>query len=92
MTVEKTYHASGAPLERRVGRRGDSRVSIRTIPSCPMFCSIGQGCIYRIALICDDPRINKSNGDAKCHRINNVDLLAALSTMTPNVELRGRAL
>jgi len=59
------------------------RVSIRTIPSCPMFCSIGQGCVYRIALICDEPRINKGNFDAKCHSINNKDLLAALSTTRP---------
>lgn len=57
-----------------------TRVSARMIPSCPMFCSIGKGCVYRRALICDDPRINKGNSDAKCHKANNRDLLAALNT------------
>ena len=79
------------PLERKVRCRSDSRVSSRMLPGCPMFCSIGKDCVYRVSMICDDPRNNKGNGDAKCHRMNNRDVLAALSTM-PNVKLTGGAL
>jgi len=60
------------------------RVSIREIPSCPMFCWVSRLCVYRSTKICDDPRLNKGNGDAACHRMNNKDLLPLLRTDRAN--------
>jgi len=56
------------------------RVSIRRIPNCPTLCGLGKPCVYRDANgICDEPRINKGNGDAACHALNNKDLLPHLA-------------
>ncbi len=59
-----------------------SRVSIYSIPDYPMVCSVAKPCPYRDtappAGWCDEPRINKGNSDAACHRMNNKDLLKLL--------------
>ena len=36
-------------------------------------------CAYNTEGICDDPRINKGNGDAACHRTPNKDVLKMLA-------------
>lgn len=55
------------------------RVSAYAIPNSPRRCSVGGGCIYRTSFdICREPRTNKGNGDAACHRMNNKDLLPKL--------------
>lgn len=55
------------------------RVSISSVPSRPTPCGITEKCVYRDANgVCDDPRTNKGNGDAYCHRKNNKDVVAIL--------------
>lgn len=58
-----------------------SRVSIGEIPCYPKVCRVPKPCVYRQGEIggwCDEPRINKGNSDAACHRMNNKDLLKLL--------------
>lgn len=55
-----------------------SRVSRRSLPMTPRRCELANACVYRKDGICDEPQINKGNGDAACHRMNNKDVLAAL--------------
>ncbi len=56
------------------------RVSIFSIPTTPTPCPETK-CVYHKEGngICADPRINKGNGDARCHHWNNKDLLAKLA-------------
>ena len=49
---------------------GDLGCEPRTCPKA--------GCVYNLAGMCDEPSINKGNGDASCHRMNNKDVLAML--------------
>lgn len=63
-----------------------SRVSIDDIPDYPKVCRVPKMCVYRglkaRALVaagwCEEPRTNKGNSDAACHRMNNKDLLKLL--------------
>lgn len=60
-------------------RPAQTRVSIRQIPCWPQFCAVS-GCVYRDrAGVCDEPRINKGNSDARCHSMLNKELLALLT-------------
>lgn len=52
------------------------RVSNRQLPSAPTPCT--NPCVYSVNWICDQPQINKRNGDAYCHRLNNRDVMAWL--------------
>lgn len=55
------------------------RVSALRIPATPVQCRVGAPCPYRDCEgWCDEPRISKRNGDARCHRMNNKDLLPML--------------
>lgn len=54
------------------------RVSKRALPNTPRQCCVAQPCVYRVNGQCDEPQINKGNGDAACHRFNNKDLLLQL--------------
>lgn len=55
------------------------RVSIRQVPSYPCVCKVKSFCVYRDEWgSCDEPRINKGNSDAACHKLNNKDLLERL--------------
>lgn len=62
------------------------RVSIRDIPDYPKVCRVPAMCPYRgltatttaRASWCEEPRTNKGNSDAACHRMNNKDLLNLL--------------
>ena len=57
-----------------------TRVSNRLIPNWPTRCTLAKSCVYRDqAGACDEPRINKGNGDSACHRMNNRDLLVHLA-------------
>ncbi len=57
------------------------RVQRRDLPLHPCICTVPGPCVYRDKdRYCDEPRINKSNGDASCNRMSNRDLLARLST------------
>jgi hypothetical protein len=58
---------------------GEIRIGLRNLPGLATKCEIPKQCVYRDANgICDDPRINKANGDSACHRMNNKDVLAIL--------------
>lgn len=64
-----------------------SRVSKRSLPNTPRRCTLAYACVYRKDGICDEPQINKGNGDAGCHRANNKDVLAALVRLDSSVSL-----
>jgi len=53
------------------------RVQISALPDKPTKCNM-VSCVYNDNNVCDDPRINKANGDAECHKMNNKDLLLIL--------------
>ena len=53
------------------------RVRSRDLPNVQTRCD--KTCVYRKNGICDDPRLNKGNGDSACNKENNRDLLARLS-------------
>lgn len=56
------------------------RVQRHALPEAPCLCRVVAACAYRDkASVCDDPRINKGNGDSRCHRMNNRDVLALLA-------------
>ena len=38
------------------------------LPESPRRCT-QQQCVYNEGGVCDDPRINRGNGDAVCHRV-----------------------
>jgi hypothetical protein len=62
------------------------RVQIAAIPDYPKVCTVPKMCPYRgltattavRADWCEEPRTNKGNSDAACHRMNNKDLLKHL--------------
>jgi hypothetical protein len=54
------------------------RIQIDQIPRTPTPCPV-ENCVYRDDNgICDEPRINKGNSDAKCFRMSNKALLVIL--------------
>jgi hypothetical protein len=57
--------------------RTGERVSTLQLPRVPTPCP--KTCIYATEGMCDEPRINKGNGDAYCHKRNNKDVLAWLN-------------
>lgn len=63
-----------------------SRVSIYRIPRHEMWCP-KEECVYNKSGLCDEPRINKGNGDAECHKMNNKDLLVMLGIVKAKTEL-----
>ncbi len=55
------------------------RTSIRDVPNVPCRCTVPKPCVYRYdGIMCDEPRINKGNSDAACHKMNNRDLILRL--------------
>lgn len=55
------------------------RKSKLAIPNTPSNCTIVYACPYRnSAGACDEPRTNKGNSDAACHKMRNVDLITKL--------------
>lgn len=59
------------------------RVSIYDIPNYRCVCNVGRECPYLAPdRTCDQPRTNKSKGDAGCHRMLNKSLLALLERIT----------
>lgn len=62
-----------------------SRVSASNLPNSTSTCAVAnpdgseKWCPYRDGnSYCDEPRTNKGNSDAACHRMNNKDLLRFL--------------
>lgn len=56
-----------------------SRTSKFDLPNWETPCDLTTACVYRQSGRCDQPRTNKGNGDAACHRMNNKDVLAMLN-------------
>jgi len=54
-----------------------NRVSILRLPRSDSPCPRAD-CVYNKDGICDDPSVNKRNGDASCHRMANKDVLSML--------------
>ena len=63
-----------------------NRVQRSKIPALPMVCKIKKPCVYRVNLICDEPRINKGNSDATCHKMGNKNLIEHLHKSEKNDE------
>ncbi len=64
-----------------------SRMQRDELPDASMHCTLPRHCVYRKDGLCDEPRTNKGNGDAACHRMGNRAIYAALQ---PNTEAQGR--
>lgn len=60
------------------------RISARMLPNTPRVCTLGKPCVYLVGTVCDEPRTNKGNYDAACHRVNNKNLLPHLTTAAPS--------
>lgn len=59
------------------------RAKISAIPDVPRQCRIVEPCVYRGKnKNCDEPRTNKGNHDAACHKMLNKYVVTML---TPNV-------
>lgn len=53
-----------------------SRIQRSDLPSRNTICGMMKPCVYREETNwCDDPRTNKGNSDAACHRLSNKELL-----------------
>lgn len=71
VTLDETW--SDPALRAQVRAEGRQRLWMpRTPHRCP------KQCVYAVAGVCDDPRINKGNGDAYCHRRGNREVLSWL--------------
>ena len=55
-----------------------TRMQSGDLPGIPTLCGLERPCVYRVEGICSDPRINKGNGDAACHRMGNRAIYAKL--------------
>lgn len=64
--------------------RGMTRLQRYHLPTTWTQCGT-RNCVYNTGGLCEDPRINKGNGDAKCHKESNRFLLARLEPVTANV-------
>jgi hypothetical protein len=65
------------------------RIQKRNIPSELVKCNLW-GCAYNSILgFCDDPRINKGNSDAACHRMSNKRLLTHLTQREADLSKAG---
>jgi hypothetical protein len=56
-------------------------VTKNSIPKTPTKCPVGE-CVYNgesMAGVCDDPRINRGNSDAKCHTMKPIELVEILN-------------
>ena len=63
------------------------RVSIRSVPNIQQQCRIATRCVYRDTdKICSEPRTNKGNSDAACHKMLNRYVMTML---TPNAQIEG---
>ncbi len=56
-----------------------TRISKKHLPMRPVKCDIT--CIYKKDDVCDCVRINKSNSDSSCYKMNNKTLLARLELL-----------
>ena len=54
-----------------------NRIQKTSIPDKPMLCA-NTSCVYNDDYVCTDPRNNKGNTDAKCHKASNKKLLSEL--------------
>ena len=54
-----------------------SGISKRDLPNKSTPC-IKVLCVYNVDGLCDEPRINKGNSDALCHKMTNKHLLELL--------------
>lgn len=64
--------------------RGYKRIQEHHLPAIPTQC-MKTTCVYAVDGICDEPRINKGNGDAECHRLSNKRVLQILTDLVYEV-------
>jgi len=60
-----------------------ARIQKRDIPNTPHHCD-KTTCVYNEAGICDEPRINRGNSDARCFHESNATTLRWLREMSTN--------
>ena len=61
----------------------EMRLQKSDIPNTPHQC-INRRCVYNEDSVCDEPRINNGNSDAKCHKRSNKVTLSWLEK--PNAQ------
>lgn len=54
------------------------RIQNSDLPEGRSVCPMPGACVYRVDGICDEPRTNKRNSDAGCHRMTNKHVLRVL--------------
>jgi hypothetical protein len=59
------------------------RTPLRRIPNYPSLCPFKR-CVYNDGGYCDDPRTNKGNSDAECHRMSNRKIIEYLENTRSN--------
>lgn len=52
----------------------------------PAFCPLTR-CVYNLGTTCLEPRVNKGNSDAACHKMSNRELLTHIRKLSPNEPL-----
>jgi hypothetical protein len=58
---------------------GKTRLQRSDIPDAPTPCAWPNACVYRDESgICDEPRTNKGNSDAECHKMPNRQIIGYL--------------
>lgn len=56
---------------------------VEPLPRTPRVCALPMPCVYRESGVCDDPRNNKGNSDAACHRMVKWKINEALTAPAP---------
>lgn len=65
-----------------------TRIPRHHLPDTMVKCGVPKSCPYMNSVgYCDDPRINKGNSDAACHRMGNRELLEYLPSAVPSDQL-----
>ena len=57
---------------------GVSRLQLYHLPCTSTHCP-KEACVYNVAGSCDEPCINKGNGDAQCHKMSNKAVINMLT-------------
>ena len=54
------------------------RLPAHCLPNEPCACAHRLPCVYRVNGVCDEPRTNKGNSDAACHKSGNREIMLKL--------------
>ena len=60
----------------------NTRMQRYMLPGIPTRCSLARDCVYRVAGVCDEPKVNKGNSDAACYGMSNKDIADRLEPLS----------